>query len=212
MKIKLAVAILVLASASTATAQSSPIKILVGAEANPESQHVADRLSGQIGSASRYALVTESGSENILLSVDCLSNVVGERRIGLTCDTVITYWPVPGVFLYWDLTGSLAEAENESDVSQSLFDAFVKETSDERLSQATATFKERLNSAISAYPKGVASLHPSIQLRNTRATLAVTTKNPRQYNSPGEIPKGRLTPAQMRRESKRGQAEITPGT
>lgn len=159
MKIKLAVVILALSSAPIAVAQTTPIKVLVSAESNAESQHVADRLSGQIGSSSRYALVTESGSENILLGVDCLSNTVGDRQIGVSCYTDVTYWPVPGVTLYWDLAGYLAEAGNESDVAQSLFDVFVEQTSDEKLNQAAVTFKKKLNSAIATYPKGVASLH-----------------------------------------------------
>lgn len=174
-KIKLAVVILILASASAATAQSSPIKVRVLPESNAESQQVADRLSGQIGSSSRYALVTEY--ESILLSVDCLPNktAYGEQ-FGVTCDSDITYWPVSGVPLYATLNGDLAAAHNESDAAQYLFDEFVGETSDEKLNQAAVTFKKYLNLTIASYPKGVANLHQSSKVRNAR--LDATAKNP----------------------------------
>jgi hypothetical protein len=179
MKIRLAVAILALASSSTAMAQSKPIKVKVLPVADAESQEVADRLSGQIGSSSRYALVTEKDSETVLLGLNCLPNtMLNGQQIGVTCDSEITYWPVSTVPLSVPLTGYLAAASNESDVAQRLFDDFVEETSDEKLNQKAAVFKKELNSIIAAYPKGVASLHQSSKFRNTRARLAATAKNP----------------------------------
>lgn len=179
MKIKLAVAILALASASAAVAQSQPIRVKVTPEPSEASQHIADR-SGQLGSSSRYALVTESSSEDILLGVDCLSNMtLSGQQIGVACDMTITYWPVPGVGLNTDLTGALAVG-SELEAAQNLFDSFVEETSDEKLNQAVATFKKYLNAAIALYPKGVASLHQPSKFTDTRAKLVATTKNRRK--------------------------------
>jgi hypothetical protein len=75
MKIKFAVAILAMAFSSAAMAQSKPIKVQVRGESDAESQQIVDRLSGQIGSSSRYALVTDL-SETILLKITCLPNAM----------------------------------------------------------------------------------------------------------------------------------------
>lgn len=67
--ILLAVAILM---ASSAFAQSKPLKVMVVPEDNAESRPSGDGLAGQIGSSSRYALVTKAGDTEILLYVSCL--------------------------------------------------------------------------------------------------------------------------------------------
>lgn len=177
MRIKLAAAILALAFGSTTMAQTNPIKVRVVAEPNAESQSAADRLSGQIGSSSRYALVTNT-TEDVLLSVDCVPATTAEgQQMGVACDTRLSYWPLSGVPLFSDLVGGLADGD-ESFVTRYLFDAFVEETSDEKLSQDKARFVKDLNLTIAAYPKGVASLHQSSKARNIRAKLDATIKNP----------------------------------
>ena len=150
-KIILMAAILV---ASPVFAQSHPIRVtIIAGNTEAASQTIADRLAGRIGASSRYALVSNTVSD-ILLSVDCISNVVGERQVGITCHADLDYWPVDGIALSRDLEGHMA-AGSESEVTEELFDSFVQVTSDEKLAEATKDFKRYLNSAIARFPHGV---------------------------------------------------------
>jgi hypothetical protein len=147
----LAVAVLV---AVPVFAQSQPVKVTVMAgNGAQESHELADKLAGRIGSSSRYALVT-ADSADILILVDCLSNTVGERAAGVTCNTSLSYWPVSGVSLYAGLPQTLATGD-ESRVADDLFNAFVRQSSDDKLAEAAKNFIRNLNSAIARFPHGV---------------------------------------------------------
>ncbi len=148
----LATAILI---GSAAFAQTTPIRVKVGAGSDdPSSQGVIEKLSARIGSTTRYALVTKSFAE-LLVSVDCLPNVVSNRKIGITCHLDLLYWPVLGVPLAWNLTGAMSAAGSDSDVADDLFNDFVQSTSDEQLREAHDNFKKFLNETIAENPQGV---------------------------------------------------------
>jgi hypothetical protein len=131
--------------------QSVKVTVMAG-NSGQESHEIADKLAGKIGSSSRYALVT--ADMDILILVDCLANTAGERPTGVTCDTSLSYWPVPGVSLYDGLLATIATG-SESEVADHLFSGFVQQTSDEKLAEAAKNFKRHLNLAIAAFPHGV---------------------------------------------------------
>jgi hypothetical protein len=120
---------------------------------NATTKEVTNRLIGQIGSSSRYALLTDTAAD-VLVLVECLPVTVREQRIGVACHTELMFYSVSGVGIATDLTGYMGTGA-ELDVAQDLFDSFVKQTSDEKLSVAAMDFKRRLNLAIQAFPKGV---------------------------------------------------------
>ena len=135
-------------------AQNHPVHVMVTPANNaPVSHEISDRLAGRIGASSRYAL-TSAASAEIMLSVECAPNSVGDRQIGVTCGSSIAYWPVEGVLLSTELAGMIAVGA-ESAVAESLFDDFVQDTSDEKLAEAAKNFKHYLNSAIARFPHGV---------------------------------------------------------
>jgi hypothetical protein len=135
-------------------AQSHAIGVqVVPGNSDPVSQEIADRLSGKIGSSARYSLVS-GASAVILLSADCLPNIVNERQIGIVCQSSLDFWPIDGVPLSTNLAGFIVEGD-ESYVAERLFDSFVKNTSDEKLAAARKLFKESLNVAIAMFPHGV---------------------------------------------------------
>jgi hypothetical protein len=72
----------------------------------------------------------------------------------IACDTIVSYFPVENIGLSYDLARHMTSG-GETDVAESLFDSFVRETSDEKLAEAAKNFKQRLNSAIARYPHGV---------------------------------------------------------
>lgn len=141
------------AGAQTTTG-GRPIRVeVIAGNDDPTSQTVANMISARIGTGSRYALVSSTDAD-ILLSVDCLRNIVSGRQVGIACHTDVSYWPVDGVSLSCILVGDLGVG-SEVEVTEGLFDAFVQETSDEKLAKATKDFKHYLNSAIARYPRGV---------------------------------------------------------
>jgi hypothetical protein len=86
-------------------AQSHPIGVqVVAGNSDPVSQEIADRLSGKIGSSSRYALVS-GATAVILLSADCLPNIVNGRQIGIVCESRMDFWPIGAVPLSCTLAG-----------------------------------------------------------------------------------------------------------
>lgn len=134
-------------------AQSGPIKVsVVAGNSQSVSQEIADMLSGRIGASSRYALAS---NRDILLSVNCLPDVVDAQQVGVTCDTSILYWPVWGVALHAELEGTMSTGSRQSQVTEDLFDSFIQNTSDEKLRASAAGFKRYLNQAIILYSKGV---------------------------------------------------------
>jgi hypothetical protein len=148
------IAALVLFLASVAQAQSKAVKVLVVAS-NPESKEVSDRLAGLIGSSSRYALVSNAVADvDVIVGVSCLSSEVAGQKVGVVCHSDMSYLLIQDVPFDTRLTDTIATG-NESYVAQSLFDNFVQETSDEKLSEKASDFKSRLNVVISRYPHGI---------------------------------------------------------
>jgi len=144
--------VVVLLAALPALALPVKVSVLPG-NTDQAAQDAAAELAGKIGSTSRYALVTK-GRTDIVLFVDCLPNVVGDRQVGVTCHTTLTFFPVDNIGLCDDLQGTMS-AGNLSHVVQDLFNSFVQETSDEKLAADTAEFKHYLNTAITRYPNGI---------------------------------------------------------
>jgi hypothetical protein len=146
------IAAILIAYPAVTQGQSVKVTVMAG-NSGRESHEIADKLAGKIGSSSRYALVT-ADSADILILVDCLSNTVGERAAGVTCNTSLSYWPVSGVSLYAGLPQTLATGD-ESRVADDLFNAFVRQSSDDKLAEAAKNFIRNLNSAIARFPHGV---------------------------------------------------------
>ena len=154
MKIFLAVVVLMLVSAVGATSQSHPVTVsVVPSNTMALSQDIATRLAGRIGATSRYALVTHTAAD-ILVMVECLPAVVNGKQVAIICNTALSYFPIHGTGLDTQLDGMLV-ASDEAHVVQSLFDAFVQDTSDEILSTQAAEFKKNLNAVIARNPNGV---------------------------------------------------------
>jgi hypothetical protein len=154
MRTLLAVIALSLISVVGASAQSHPVTVsVVPSNTMALSQDIATGLAGRIGATSRYALVTHAAAD-ILVMVDCLPAVVNGKQVATICNTTLSYFPVHGTGLDTQLDGMLV-ASDEAHVVQSLFDAFVQDTSDEILSAQAAEFKKNLNAVIARNPNGV---------------------------------------------------------
>jgi hypothetical protein len=148
--------VVVLLAASAIFAQSKPVKVLVeGGNEQAVSREVAEKLAAKIGSTSRYALVTNETSVEVLVDVYCLPIMVEGQQAGVACSTTILYWPLSDVGLEASCVGMMSTHYSESEVAESLFDSFVRHTSDEKLSALATKFKNSLNIAIRNYPKGV---------------------------------------------------------
>ena len=79
---KITVLLFAILAAYPVFAQRHPVRVKIVPGSDEQlNRTLVSMLSGRVGAASRYALVT-SADADILLSVECLENVVGGRRVG----------------------------------------------------------------------------------------------------------------------------------
>jgi hypothetical protein len=119
---------------------------------------MADRLAGQIGASSRYALVPPmTAGTDVEVYVSCLdANDQYGAHLGVVCMTEFNYqpWLNQGVALSVGIDGRMSEG-SESDVAQHLFDNFAQQTSDDNLAKAAAENLPLVNLAIKEHPEGL---------------------------------------------------------
>jgi hypothetical protein len=133
-----AAAAALLTLSATAFGQGKTVKVYVLPGENQASKDVASTVSGKIGSTLRYALTTDLVSAEITVEILCLTST--ER--GVAYGIFGVYYPVGYKHLSRTLITDIVTGSNEF-VAQALFNDFVRESSDEELSEAEDSLKSK---------------------------------------------------------------------
>ena len=156
MKPAIAVIVLALFSAIGTVAQTAPVKVFVFSEPNTESQEIAARLAGKIGSTSRYALRSTGVGARLMVDVACLNVVINGSKTGIVCHSSYTDYPwnSQNISLSVDIDGHMV-AGSDDYVVDMLFNDFIKNTSDENLTKWEDINKSFINIMIALNPNGI---------------------------------------------------------
>jgi hypothetical protein len=116
-------------AATSVNAQGKVVKVAVDGGSDKPSQEMAELVRGKVGSTLRYAL-TEIKTANIAIDIVCIDV---PALNGIACTAPTQYYPDLKNSLYRSLPDSIWTG-SRAYVAQSIFDTFVEQTTDEKLS------------------------------------------------------------------------------
>jgi hypothetical protein len=153
---RLTLAMVVTLTVGTFVKAQAPTLLVNVSNEDARFPEVANAVRAKIGASSRFAVTGDSMKAELLVDLIC---VPMPFKGGVACSLEITMWPAKASPLAAHIANYLYTAPDASSAAEQIFEAFVSETSDEKLAAATdvllrgvAAFCGRASSATQCKP------------------------------------------------------------